>query len=161
MSNSMNAAQDLKHIASKFRGILEVADLLERIGSLEQAERDAIIRKDLAYKEANEADLTIDSKKQELAEIEKAKAKTQLEVETMISEGKKKYDEVVSNALSQRDEILAKAQNRKLEIAQEAQALMDDMSKTKKELEIKKDELSFIQEQLKEAKRKIAAFGTE
>lgn len=158
MSNTSKAAEDIKGLAKKFSGFLEVASVLEKIGSLEQAERDANSRKEKAYKEAEEAQSMSEKQKIELAkavaEVEVMKNKS-LELEQF---GNKRFSDIVKDAKEKSEQIINEANANKAIIVNEIELEVIKHNKIKEDIEKAKVELASIESQIKEMKNKIAAF---
>lgn len=159
MSNTMKASEDIKFLASKFKEILEVAEVLGRIGSLEQAERDAGIRKDAAYKAADEATATLKGRLDELSMHEGFVEDKKYLASKIEKDAAVKASSLVDAAIAKANDIVSKANNSKDLIVKEAQELSDKNNSLKKSLADGNAQLGFINDQIAEAKRKIAAFG--
>jgi len=50
-------------LAKKFKPLFEAAEALEQIGSLDNAAKEAVVKKELAYKEIAEVNLSIEKSK--------------------------------------------------------------------------------------------------
>lgn len=119
MSNAMKAADDLKSIAARFRGIIEIAGVLEKIGSLEQAEREAHSRKESADKAASEAKKKAEVAEQALARYEKEFSDARLLSQQIISNAKQDAIGIFEKANAKADEIEQKALQRRSVIENE------------------------------------------
>lgn len=84
MSATLKTADELKKLARMFQAVIDAVATMERIGSLEQAEQEAIARVEAANREAEAIKATVDSAKAEAERIvEDAHAKAaQVEAET-------------------------------------------------------------------------------
>lgn len=111
MSTPQKACEDIKNLAQRFKGFIEVGELLEKIGNIEQAERDAVSRMNQAYLAAEEAD-----KAKVLAEEDLRIAKSKIE------HAKAEALKIEQAAYDQRLETLKSAAERGQEIVKEAEA---------------------------------------
>lgn len=159
MSNANKVADDIKGFVKKFKWMQEAAEYLEKVGSLEQAERDANKRKENAYKEAEEASLMADKKKLELAkasaELEEIKNKS-LETEQL---GNKRFSDIVKEAKEKAEQIVNEANANKSVILNEIELKVTAHNKVLEDIERAKVELAGIETQIKDMKNKIAALG--
>lgn len=157
MGSPSQAAAEIKSIAARLRGFIEVADTLDKLGNLDQAVRDAETRKNAAYKDAEKVVAALKTKNDELA---KADAEVKASVEkvretvltaeataaTIIAEAKEKAQELVRRA----HEDVKNAEKQRASLVTEM-AAMNDKTITKS------NELAQINRQIQETKAKLAA----
>lgn len=155
MSNATKAADDIKSLAARFHSVLEVADVLEKIGNLDQAVRDAENRKNVAIKESERAVGDASEKKKILAGIL-----------SDIESAKGAVDQQQKNARAQANEIIDDARAKSVEIVKGAEQMRSNSSahvraETSKVDALKRDiaqlegVLAGIKTHIQEAKRKI------
>ena len=107
MSNYTQAVQDIRQLAVRFQGITQVANALERIGSLEDAEREAKDRLSAARQAATDAE---------------AVAKALAESRTHIANVEDKAQRIVQAGEAKAKDIIAQAEERGAGIIAEANA---------------------------------------
>lgn len=155
MSNVMKAADDLKSLAARFRPFLEVAAVLEKIGSLEQAVRDAEIKKASAQKEAEKVEAQVSFAREELAKVK-----------SEVSEVKATSNGILDNARADAGVIIKEAREEVLTImrnAEEVKASSDanvsanriTINAQSQEIKRLEGQLSEIRNHIQEAKRRI------
>lgn len=155
MSNVMKAADDLKSLAARFRPFLEVAAVLEKIGSLEQAVRDAEIKKASAQKEAEKVEAQVSFAREELAKVK-----------SEVSEVKATSNGILDNARADAGVIIKEAREEVLTImrnAEEVKASSDanvsanriTINAQSQEIKRLEGQLAEIRNHIQEAKRRI------
>lgn len=101
MSNpKLAAVHDLKRLSVQLRGILSIADDLERIGSLEQAEAEARSRLDKLRAET-------EGHKTTAASAIAAGAAAQTQAETVIEDARRQAKQIVEEAHAEAHRLLA------------------------------------------------------
>lgn len=153
-----NAAEELKALGNKFKAIVSVGEFLEKVGSLDQAAKDAETRKKLAYEAEEiakakqvEAEKSLDEANKKISDV-KAKG------DELIDLSNKKALDLIEAAKKKADVIIAEA---KAKDAKAVEALSDSQKKVAdmaSEVASKNDELKSLQKQIDELKSKIAAF---
>jgi len=158
MSNLIKAAEDIRSLAKRFAPIFAVADALEKIGSIEQAERDAVIRKDAAYAEEEKAKAVLAAKHEQLKAVELDIEAAKQKAEEIVSKAHAKAEEIVALSHEKSDAIVKDAKSQK-EIIEKAidshRVKFQDLTVL---IEQKKAELDKINLELEKMKAKIAAF---
>ena len=158
MSNSIKAAEDIKNLAKRFQGFIEAAQYLEKIGSLEQCEAEAKVRKDKAISEANDAVAMADRKKQELKLSEDAIEQAKQKASDIEAFGQKRFSEIVQEAKEKASRVEIEAEKNKSIIMNEVEKKVNELNSLKKSIDDSKVELESIKIQIKEMKDKIAQF---
>ena len=157
MSNAMKAADDLKSIAKRFQGIMEVAQILEKLGSLEQAERDAVVRKDAAYAEEKKAQLLILELDGKVAMKQEAIKKAEELAEGIVLKAKEKAQQVY-NELAEKNAAALKQSNEIKVLAEAAvSAKRVEVEDLNKQIAAKKLELEDVSSQIAAVKAKLSA----
>lgn len=140
MSQVQKAADDIKSFVSRIRGFIEVADTLEKIGSIEQAEREAKAKADAARSDAASAVSDLAQKQEKVSKIDEE-----------IAYAKKSAEEIVANANKRAMSMVDEAGTRAQEIVRDASGHKDAIVKEISDLGVKRGELSaFIAEKEKE-----------
>lgn len=159
MSEILKAADDIVTYASRIRSFLEVADVLRRIGNLEQAENHANAK---AEKARGDAEIAV----RILAEKDALIAKANDEIEY----AKKSADEIISNARNRAVSILDEASIKANESLRITLGKKDSVEHSLLELKSKYDSLigaisdkeavlHAINEKIKETKERIASLS--
>lgn len=153
-----NAVEELRSFSNKFKNIISVSEFLEKIGSLDQAEKDAIIRKDVAYQAEAEAKvkLSVAQNKIDVALAEVAKANA--EKDRLVDLGNQKSKEMIEDA-QKRSAALIKEATDKLKLAhEEASKVKKQADEVSAQIQLKRDEYFGLQKQLEGLKAKISDF---
>lgn len=156
--NFIQVSEDLKSLANKFRNIVAVAEMCEKIGSLEQSEKEALGRKEAAQKAEAEAmgkfdsaQAKIDAAMKDVANANSKKGEienaTQVNVQKMVQEAEGKASKIIQEAKAAHADVMKKYK--------EASNAVEDM---KAQVVSKREELAQIQKQMNDVKSKISAF---
>ncbi len=155
MSSAIKAAEDIKLIASRFRGFIEAADVLARIGSLEQAENDALVKKDAAYKAADTAIEFLKAKEKEIEDVKAQFEAVEEEAEKIKNTAKDHAVFILKDAKEKAALVVKEAGTKKLEIGQQIVELRKSFAQAQSELDSKKEELAAVIEQIASVKTKL------
>lgn len=158
MGNLIQAAEDIRRLAVRFKSIMEVADALEVIGSIEQAEREALIRKDQAIaleqdavKSLQNVKLEIENEKLKLEAIRKnaddVLRDANYSAATIFEKTKQKAEDIIKSANAEFNKIKNQQQVLIADIA-----VLDDK---KKAAQVSLDELN---ENIAKVKSQLASF---
>lgn len=158
MSNLSHAADSIKSMAAKFKGFLEVADALDKIGSIEQAERDAIIAKDKAYKDLEEGKMALAELQGDYEAADKKLIEIQKACVAKEEAAKAKAIDIVSEANKTAEQIIKNAEFKKTEFDKYVAQKNDALNLINSEISQKKAEYDNIVEKIKEVKAKLSAF---
>jgi len=158
MSDLIKAADDIRIFAAKVKGFVSVAEAIEKIGSFDQAAKDAEARKNKAYEaevkavkslEVAEADLKLAHGK--IAEAEEKSALIEqtahARANTIIAEAHAKSDAVLAEGVAKK----AKLASDVIEARAELGDLMDKIEQAKADLQV-------IKAQKEEVKKQLSAF---
>ena len=157
MSNPMKAAEDLKVLANRFRSILEVADVLEKIGSLEQAERDAASRKDRAYAEEKKAHLLLLDLDGKVALKQEAIKLAEEQAEEVVAKAKEKAQAVYAEMAEKNAAHLKQISELKLSADAAIIAKRLELDDVKSQVQAKKVELEEVSSQIAAVKSKLSS----
>lgn len=157
MSNLIKVAEDVKGLAKKFQGILNLAQALEEIGSLEQAARDAVIAKDKNYEEVEKSKAAVEESKKDLlkalSEIEFAENKAK----DIVNVAYEKATKIVSDAHEESLKAKAEIEKNKKIIDENFVAAGKELLALESDVLVKKQELNALKKEVEEVKQKFAA----
>lgn len=158
MSDAMKAADDLKVLANRLRPLFDVADVLERIGSLEQAEREAGIRLQKTKDAEEEAKNVLDDRVRDLSKAEQ-KVEEALEKSVQIENAAQtKSDKIIEAADSRAIMIIRNATDQKKVLDAEIISKRGQLAQIQEAIDAKNEELSNLKREIEAAREKIAAF---
>jgi hypothetical protein len=158
MKYAQKAADDLKSFAKKLQPLLDVAQVLEQIASLEQAGNEATVRKEKFIKEADAAKL---EKEKAVKEMEAAQAQVmaaQVHAKVLEEKGNAKASQIILDAQAAAKGVEKVA----FEKLQEAEAIKQDAIKFKSDYEKKVEALKLeyveLQSKIGELKLRLTNF---
>jgi len=158
MSMKLKAADDIRTLANRFKAIIEVADMLEAIGSLEQAAQEAMNRRDAAVKAEAEQDARLLAVKMEVKEMQGGLAAIEakgLEIEKMHQE---KAAKIVDDANLEASAVLFEAQEKKAALAKEYAKIRFELDKLRDEYAAQKEVLESLKKEIEQVRGKFAKF---
>jgi len=156
MSDILKASHDLQVLAAKFRAILEVSEALGRIGSLEEAERNALTRKMQAREDETKATAAMGVAQMALENVLKSVEATKASATSIVAEANRQANQTRGQATLDGEVIVAEANRKKSDVAQEIETLRQSKEAVLRDLETKQKELSAITSQIAETKARIA-----
>lgn len=156
--NHMKLSEDLNNLANKFKSLYDLSEAFQKLGSLEQAERELLARVDKAKQlaDASVSEKAVQEKALETAKVavaveykkaEEAKKKSEDHSASIVSDAYKLADQIEKQAESKADLFLAKAASAKSELSQLSGEVLE-----------KKVELEKVKAELEAIKAKFAAF---
>ena len=157
MDNLTKTAEDLKRLAVKFKGILELAEALERIGSFEQAAREATARKDAALAEEKGIRGTLDARERDLAAADKLIEDKAQEAKQIRKVANENANAIVRIAEKKAKEIVEEAEKSETIVYGETLKAKVSLEELQKSIKAKEAELLKIKGQIQTAKDKIAS----
>jgi chromosome segregation ATPase len=155
MSQFTKAADDIKSVANKLRGFLEIADALEKIGNIEHAAKSAEAVKEKANAEAlaAKAQAAEAAKKLDAVLVDVNVAKEMAaEIE---QNAKAKSAELLDEAKAKVLQVEADIENQKLQAKHAQVSAVKELSDLNEQIISKKNELSDIKSQIALIKQKI------
>lgn len=157
MSNPTKVAEDVKQLVGRFQALVDLADLLESLGSVEQAARDAESRRDVAYQAADDAQAALDVK---LLKVAQAQADAQAAVAKAL-EAKESAGliraQVLSQASDDAQDILLKAGLQRKGIDEATNSAAKDLGLLNDAVRLKQEELAQVQAQVDAIKAQVSA----
>lgn len=159
MSAKGKAIEDIKKLGRFLKGIMDAADDLEKIASIEQATREAEARfADMAEKEkgmseilANAQAKVDEAKEQAEVAIKAASAKAQM----IIAKAENESAAVIASANAKLEEIMVLAKEKQDQANAELRGLKTDIAYAKAEIEEKGAALRELNEQLAAIRAKV------
>lgn len=170
MLTHTEAADTIRNIAGKFKGILELAAFLEQAGSIEQAIREAGPRLDKLREEIAEAEAQVEKARQEAMDInEQASAKqaaaqeaadkvladARAEFDAAITESRRRAEGFVQAGKDEAARLLADEQAKIQSARDELSAVRQMTADAKNERDQAAEELKAINAQLAQAKAAV------
>jgi len=156
--SSLKVADDLKAFVKKFQVLSDLADVLEKVGSLEQAERDASIRKDKAYADAANAQAVLEAKGLEVSKADTLISMKEEEAGKVYKAGQAKAAEVVEAAKVQASQIVQAGLAQKKVLEEQVSNEKMRLSDVRSQVAEAGVELQNYQAQLEDIKAKLSSF---
>lgn len=157
MSQILKAVDDIKNFASKFRGLAEVAETLEKIGSLEQAEKEAKNKADAAVKLAGEYEIEAISKQKRVSKLDEEIEYAKKSAEEIIAGAKQRAMSIVDEAGVKGNDLLRVVSEKKVAFDKELKDLRDKMGLVTAAVSEKEAVLAAINAQINKAKEQVAS----
>jgi hypothetical protein len=146
--DKLKVIEDLKALLEKLRPLFDVVEVLEKIGSLEQAGSDALAGKVKAYAELNDVKLMKVEKENEIVDADSKLIKVYEDIKRVQEAGQlkiKEMQEQFSKAMVEEEEKLAEFRKK----------ASDEVSKQMKAIELYKAALAASEEELKASQAKV------
>lgn len=157
MANFKQAAEDLKNIANRFKGILEVQVALEQIGDIQAATAENEALKSKAIADYQEAKKQLENIHHRIQEAGKAAEAAEGKAEGIISVANKRADGIIAEANSVAVAIKKDGEKSRDLINKQISELKTQSSKIDADIKAKQKELENLQSAIKEAKSKVAS----
>lgn len=171
MSKKIQAAEAIEVLANQYRAMVEAAEMLKQIGSLDNATAEARKALEAAKDEAEaaklEADLAkADAKKAKAKVVEildKAKIDADEIIAAAVAQGAKevggaqmKADSIVAAAQARADALVADVENRRTAISRDVDRLVEQHESLALDIKAKTDEVADLEARLAKAQAQIA-----
>lgn len=157
MDNLTKAADDLKRLAGKFKGIVELAETLEQIGSFEQAAREATARREGALAEEKRIRETLEALNEKIKGMDDLIHQRRIKAEQIIKAANEKALEIVKDGEGCAKKIVEDAERSEKVIYEETLTAKVSLEVFQKSIRTKEAELLEIKGQIQTAKDKIAS----
>lgn len=157
MSHASKAAEDIKSFASRVRSFLEVADALEKIGSLEQAESEALVKADRARQEGAAAEAEANKKKADLAKVDEEIEYARKSAEEIVSNAKTRAMAMLDEAGVKANETVRMASDRKSSVESEILTAGEKLRGLLSTIAEKESVLKAVNSKIEEAREKVAS----
>lgn len=156
MSDISTASNELKNFLNKFKGLQLVSDAMEKISSLDQAEKESIIRKEKANAEERNALIALEQTKKSLDVAEQMIQNAQVKAVEIEEAAREKAAVFSEKCKAKGEEILAEYVEKKNKIQNEILKLSNELSLVSSELASEKDRLKEAQESLAKVKQHLS-----
>lgn len=157
-SPAQQAAEELKQLAARIQPLFTVAAALEEIGSLDQAAHEAKNRKELAYKQADEAASVMEEKTNALKALEAKVVEATEQAAGIVPQARKDASKIVAESQAQAAQIVADAQVKKDAILKDVKSAENQLKSVQNQVAATGQELAELQKNLKDTKAKLASF---
>lgn len=163
--DKITAAGAIRSLANKYAAMNEAADILEQLGSLDNATAEAIRDKEAAIADKKAALIELEKAQGALKQSkDQAKAileKSVVDANEWVAGAKSESEAIVKEAKAQAQDILSKASNDNLValsmVKSNIDSASDKLSKINEELEAKKAELANLDELIAQSQEKHLA----
>jgi DNA repair exonuclease SbcCD ATPase subunit len=155
MSRASQAADDIKNLATKFRSLLTLAEALEAIGSIEQAERDAKSRKDKAVAEEAVSAQQLTLAVARLKTAEEKIADVDRNAAEIIRNAEDKAASIISEAKASASAISAESDKRVDAVKQDIVILRGSLQALQGKIDEKTAELANLTKAIEDAKSRV------
>ena len=129
------AVADLKNLAKKFEGLVQVGKLLEELGSVEQATRNEETKRDKAILANQEASSSMDKSIELLGESERELILAQKRLEFLKDDAKKESKLILMLAHQESEKIAKACDEKKESILKEINVAFAELSLVKTNIE--------------------------
>lgn len=157
MSATLQAAADLQAFAERLRAILEVAEVLQRIGNLEQAARDAQARQTQAYADAAAATVQLTDIQTQLQTAQQQVTSAQQQATQVCTEAQVRADTIRDLAEADAGDLVLLAQDEAQALRLQTSAASAELTQLVEQIQAKRHELQSIVDQIAKTKASIAA----
>lgn len=157
MANIKQAAEDLKNIANRFKGILEVQAALEQIGDIQAAAKENENLKAKATADYQEAKRQLENIHHRIQESGKAADAAEAKASEIIANANKRADGIISESKKASEAIKQDGDRLRDSINSQVAGLKSQVAKLEGDIQAKKQELENLQSAIKEAKSKVAS----
>lgn len=151
----MKAVDDIKNLTNKLKPLMELGAFLEKIGSVENAAKEAEAFFVKASKQAEESKAVLAEIQADIVCAQSEVKNSEEKAEKIISTAFQSGSEILANAKAQAEDILKKASESKKLQYQDIAALQDECMTIKKEIQEKKAELEMVKKEASEFKSKF------
>lgn len=158
MGNLIQAAEDIRRLAVRFKSILEVADALEVIGSIEQAEREALIRKDQAIVLEQDAIKSLQNVKLEIENEQLKLEAVKKDSQDSIRTANYSAATILEKAKLAANELIKSANSEFEKIRDQQQGLIADIAVLNNKKAAAQASLDELNENIARVKSKLASF---
>lgn len=157
MSQVLKAADDIKSFASRIRGFLEVAETLERIGNLEQAQSEAQSKTNAVLKNVESIEALITEKKELISKLDSQLEEAKKMADGIISEAKKRAVEIFNEAGIKSNDVVRAASDKKSSIEQDIVSASEKLADIVLKIAEHETILGTVFGKIEEAKEKVSS----
>jgi cell division septum initiation protein DivIVA len=156
MTDFNKLSDDLKLLANRLKPLFDAAQAFEQIGSVEQAAREAEIRKSQLNAQADEARSKLQLVVDQLEDQDKRVAAARVEADSILQNAIAKKSDLLSKAKYEAEAIVSEAYGKKSKVAEESKVLRTVLGEQDNLISEKKKELAELQSQVDQVKAKLA-----
>lgn len=157
MSHYSKIADEVKVLAKRFQGILELSKALEEIGTVENAAKEALMLKDKARVELDKAKAELVSAQNALESKKEEVKAAELKVGDVLDLAHKKAQVIIEAAKEKAAEVEVAIEKRKSLFDEKFVAAGRELSGLDVELSSKKFELEALKKEVESVKSKFSA----
>lgn len=157
MSKITQAVNDVKAFANKFKSIIEVGEVLEQLGNLDNAAKEMEARKVKATEQFKDSAQKLVDIGNDIQKKKDEYKKLNQESEVITSRASAAADSIISDAKCKADEIIKNAGAKKFEVEKEIGSLNNTLKELQKDVILKQQELENLQGTIEKTKQKIAS----
>lgn len=158
MSNYSKIADEVKVLAKRFQGIIELSKALDEVGSVEIAAKEAFMLRDKARAEFEKAKGELELAKEELNSKKEEVKAAELKVTDILELAHKKAQAIVDAAKEKAVEADALIEQRKSLFDEKFVAAGKELSGLDAQISSKKIELESLKKDIEDVKKQIAKF---
>jgi len=156
MSTATNAAEQLKSFVNKIKPLLEAAEYLESLGSLEQAHGELSARKKKAESDFLESKNRLDALAPQIQEAEGSLDALKLEGEEITKKASVKATDIVSEADLIANSIIREADSKKSGVLKQVAEQNVMLKNLQSSIDVASKELGILRQTIRETKAKIS-----
>lgn len=157
MSDLIKVAEDVKGLAKKFRGILELADALEEIGKLEQAAKEAQNLKQIAHDELNKIKESIEASKKDLEAAELSVSYANAKADKIVEAAHAKGSDIINQAVLKSNDVAWGIEKNKRSMDEKFISAGKELASIETDVVLKKQELEAVKKELEAVKQRFAS----
>ena len=149
------ASEDVKNFANRLKPIIELGAFLEKIGSIENAGKEAEAFCAKAKAQAEEATVKLGDVQAELVLSEAKVKEAESKAEAVVNLASKNAEDIVARAKSKAQEIEQAVMSVKASVAKQISESQVELEAVKKEIQDKRAELELVKKEAAEFKSKF------
>jgi len=157
MANIKQAADDLRNIANRFKGILEVQAALEQIGDIQAATTENQNLKAKAISDYQEAKKQLEGINLKISEANEAAKAASSKAEEIAASARKRADLIIVESKNAAAAIKKDAENAVDAVNKQLAGLKSEVNRVLAKIDEKNKELDNVQSAIREAKSKITS----
>jgi len=158
MSKFIKTAEDIKVVAKKFQGFMELASALEEVGKLEQTAKEMAMLKDKAKEDLEKVNAEVLSAKAKLDEAELAVKFSEQKASKLVEAANNKASSIIESALNKAKDIDADLEKKKEALDEKFYSAGKELSAIEQAVLAKKQELESVKKEIDLVKQKVASF---
>lgn len=157
MTTALKAAEDLKNLANRFKGVIEAGEYLQELGDLQQATQEAKNGRDAARKEAEEAKAILAELQSQIKSADQSIAKAREEAAGIVREAEERSKDIVTDANAQGFYVKQEAERRRDEFIREGNGHKKSLENIQAQIAEETKKLQGILAEIENAKKRISS----